>query len=298
MHRGEGQHRRATHRCRRRAAGREMTRRPRWPGRCARRSASSRRSHRRRGPGSGRRAPRRRSSRSARAGPPEPASRRRCRRVRSRRSRLSPRGRPIGSVVAQWAGAGDHVHSPAAGGGRGTARSAARVALFRAWVRMTPTCPTCGLVFGRVPGQWLGSWFLNVCLAQTVVVLILVLGVGFAWPDPPIVLISVAAGVAAVSGPLRLLPVVADPLARHRSRDATARVRRRRGPRLRVAGRPAAAPRGVRRRPRSGRLTGTGAEGAGRQAGGASAGGGVPTSTVNTRTWAASGASSRVPIRS
>jgi uncharacterized protein (DUF983 family) len=78
--------------------------------------------------------------------------------------------------------------------------------LFRHWVRMAPTCPTCGLAFERAPGQWLGSWFLNICLAQTVVVLILLLGVGFTWPDPPIVAISVAAAVSAVVVPFAFFP--------------------------------------------------------------------------------------------
>jgi hypothetical protein len=71
---------------------------------------------------------------------------------------------------------------------------------------MAPRCPTCGLTFERVPGQWLGSWFLNVCLAQAVVVLILVLGVGFTWPDPPIGPIAVAAGVAALVVPFVFFP--------------------------------------------------------------------------------------------
>jgi hypothetical protein len=71
---------------------------------------------------------------------------------------------------------------------------------------MAPRCPTCGLVFARTEGQWLGSWFLNICLAQAVVVLILVLGVGFTWPDPPIVPIAVGAGVAAVVVPFAFFP--------------------------------------------------------------------------------------------
>jgi hypothetical protein len=61
-------------------------------------------------------------------------------------------------------------------------------------------------VFARIEGQWLGSWFLNVCLAQSVVVLILVLGVSITWPEPPIVAISVAAGVAAVAVPFVFFP--------------------------------------------------------------------------------------------
>jgi hypothetical protein len=71
---------------------------------------------------------------------------------------------------------------------------------------MTPQCPTCGLTFERVPGQWLGSWFLNVCLAQTVVVLILILGVGFTWPDPPIWPIAIGAAVAALVVPFLFFP--------------------------------------------------------------------------------------------
>lgn len=78
--------------------------------------------------------------------------------------------------------------------------------LFRAWVRMAPTCPTCGFVFARVPGQWLGSWFLNVCLAQTVVVLILIIGVGVTWPDPPMVVVATSAGVAALAVPFAFFP--------------------------------------------------------------------------------------------
>ena len=78
--------------------------------------------------------------------------------------------------------------------------------MFRQWVRMAPRCPTCGLVFARVPGQWLGSWFLNITLVQTVVVLILILGVGFTWPDPPMLLVSVCAGVAALVVPFVFFP--------------------------------------------------------------------------------------------
>ena len=58
----------------------------------------------------------------------------------------------------------------------------------------------------REPGQWLGSWFLNVVLAQTVVVLILIVGVGVGWPDPPIVPIAIGAGVAAIVVPFAFFP--------------------------------------------------------------------------------------------
>ena len=72
---------------------------------------------------------------------------------------------------------------------------------------MATECPTCGLIFGRIPGHWLGSWFLNVCVVQTVVLGILIVGVGVTWPDPPIVAISVGAGIAAVVTPLAFFPI-------------------------------------------------------------------------------------------
>ena len=92
---------------------------------------------------------------------------------------------------------------------RGAARHCAvcgHGGLFRRWVRMAPRCPTCGLIFVREPGQWLGSWFINVCLAQTVVVLILVIGVAIGWPDPPMVAIAVGASISAVAVPVAFFP--------------------------------------------------------------------------------------------
>jgi hypothetical protein len=71
---------------------------------------------------------------------------------------------------------------------------------------MARECPTCGLVFARAPGQWLGSWFLNVCAAQTAVVVILIVGVGITWPDPPMVVLSIVAVVAAVAVPVGFFP--------------------------------------------------------------------------------------------
>ena len=50
--------------------------------------------------------------------------------------------------------------------------------LFRQWVRMVDrAAPVAACDFQRVPGHWLGSWFLNICVAQTVVVLMLIVGV-------------------------------------------------------------------------------------------------------------------------
>lgn len=78
--------------------------------------------------------------------------------------------------------------------------------LFRHWVRMVPECPRCGLVFGRVPGHWLGSWFLNICVVQLVVVLILIISVAATWPDPPMWIIGGATAASALVVPFVFFP--------------------------------------------------------------------------------------------
>lgn len=78
--------------------------------------------------------------------------------------------------------------------------------LFHNWVQMVPECPQCGLVFGRLPGHWLGSWFLNICLVQLVVVLILIVSVAATWPDPPMWIIGGATAASALVVPFLFFP--------------------------------------------------------------------------------------------
>lgn len=78
--------------------------------------------------------------------------------------------------------------------------------LFHRWVVMVPACPRCGLMFRREPGQWLGSWFLNVCVVQTVVILILAVGVGVTWPDPPLGFIGSFTALSALAVPILFFP--------------------------------------------------------------------------------------------
>lgn len=78
--------------------------------------------------------------------------------------------------------------------------------LFRRWVLMAPACPRCGLTFRREPGQWLGSWFLNVCVVQTVVILILAVGVGVTWPTPPLGVIGTLTALCALVVPVLFFP--------------------------------------------------------------------------------------------
>ena len=71
---------------------------------------------------------------------------------------------------------------------------------------MVDACPRCGLVFRRIDGQWLGSWFLNICVAQAAVALALIIGVAVTWPAPPMWLIGIATMVAAVAVPFLFFP--------------------------------------------------------------------------------------------
>jgi uncharacterized protein (DUF983 family) len=78
--------------------------------------------------------------------------------------------------------------------------------LFRQWLRMVPECPRCRLRFQRIPGHWLGSWFLSICLVQTVVILTLIIGVAITYPDPPMVLLTILTVLGALLTPLLFFP--------------------------------------------------------------------------------------------
>lgn len=71
---------------------------------------------------------------------------------------------------------------------------------------MVPECPTCGLIFGRLPGHWLGAWFLNICVVQLAVVLILLIGVAATWPEPPMWIIGGLTAFSALAVPFLFFP--------------------------------------------------------------------------------------------
>ncbi len=78
--------------------------------------------------------------------------------------------------------------------------------LFHHWVTMADDCPRCGLHFHRTDGQWLGSWFLNICLGQAAIILVLIVGVAATYPSPPMVLLGTAGVSAAVVVPVAFFP--------------------------------------------------------------------------------------------
>jgi hypothetical protein len=78
--------------------------------------------------------------------------------------------------------------------------------LFRRWILMAERCPRCGLTFQRVPGQWLGSWFLNICLAQILVIAIVAGGAVVAYPNPPLLVLGLVAAAVTVVFPVWFFP--------------------------------------------------------------------------------------------
>ncbi len=78
--------------------------------------------------------------------------------------------------------------------------------IFRHVVHMEDRCPGCGLVFERTDGHWLGSWFLNICVSQIVVTVILFVGFVVTYPDVQVALMGGLAGLGAVMVPLAFFP--------------------------------------------------------------------------------------------
>jgi len=78
--------------------------------------------------------------------------------------------------------------------------------LFRRWVVMADSCPGCGLRFRREDGQWLGSWFLNITLAQAAVALVLIISVASTYPYPNMAMVAAAGLVAACAVPVAFFP--------------------------------------------------------------------------------------------
>jgi len=71
---------------------------------------------------------------------------------------------------------------------------------------MVPSCPGCGLRFRRADGHWLGSWFLNVCVVQTVIVVVLIVEFAATYPDTSAALLLWSTLAVAVVVPLAFFP--------------------------------------------------------------------------------------------
>ena len=78
--------------------------------------------------------------------------------------------------------------------------------LFRRWVDMAEDCPRCGLHFHRSPGMWMGSWFINLCVDQAAIVIVLVVAVAATYPNPNLWALGIAGGIIAVGLPFLFFP--------------------------------------------------------------------------------------------
>jgi hypothetical protein len=71
---------------------------------------------------------------------------------------------------------------------------------------MAERCPRCRFRFQREPGEWLGSWFLNICAAQILVVALVIGAVVAFYPTPPIAVVAVVGVIGAIAFPIGFFP--------------------------------------------------------------------------------------------
>lgn len=58
--------------------------------------------------------------------------------------------------------------------------------VFTSWFHMLSTCPVCGIRFERGErGYWLGAYFANLVIMETIFVLWFGSFLWITWPDPP-----------------------------------------------------------------------------------------------------------------
>lgn len=90
------------------------------------------------------------------------------------------------------------LRCPACGGGP----------VFLRWLRIAPSCPSCGLRFFRgEPGYWLGAYFVNLMAAETVFTALFGATLWWTWPDPPWAALGWGLVVAMVLAPVVLYPL-------------------------------------------------------------------------------------------
>lgn len=105
------------------------------------------------------------------------------------------RGRPTPGTLLRR---GFAKQCPRCGGGH----------VFDSWFRMKERCPTCGYLFEREPGFFIGSYFINFAIAEG---FLFVLAMGFVWwksanADAGVLWPAVAGVIIAIVAPLVFYP--------------------------------------------------------------------------------------------
>ncbi|HEX5387491.1 MAG TPA: DUF983 domain-containing protein [Gemmatimonadales bacterium] len=89
------------------------------------------------------------------------------------------------------------LRCPACGGGP----------VFVRWLRILPSCPSCGFRFTRGErGYWLGAYFVNLMAVETVFAVLFVGVLLVTWPTPPWQGLQIASLVAMGTSPFLIYP--------------------------------------------------------------------------------------------
>ncbi|MDP6159308.1 MAG: DUF983 domain-containing protein [Acidimicrobiales bacterium] len=88
-------------------------------------------------------------------------------------------------------------------GGRGLFRRPSR----RGWLRIREACPSCGLVFERTHGHWIGAVAVNTVLSTVAILIVLVVAFVVAWPDPEVLEVLVPTVATSLVAPLAFAPI-------------------------------------------------------------------------------------------
>lgn len=79
-------------------------------------------------------------------------------------------------------------------------------ALFLGWFRMQPHCPRCGLATDRVVGHWIGAVGINTIVSFGALLVVLVGGFVWSYPEVELVPMMVACVATAIAVPLLFWP--------------------------------------------------------------------------------------------
>ena len=88
-------------------------------------------------------------------------------------------------------------------GGRGLFRRPSR----RGWLRIREACPSCGLVFERTHGHWIGAVAVDTVLSTVAILIVLVVAFVVAWPDPEVLEVLVPTVATSLVAPLAFAPI-------------------------------------------------------------------------------------------
>ena len=79
--------------------------------------------------------------------------------------------------------------------------------LFTGWLKMKPTCPTCGMRFEREEGFFLGAYVVNFGVMLLSLALFIGVGVALTLPDPPPGRLAIGGMVVGVLVPILFYPM-------------------------------------------------------------------------------------------